>query len=136
MPFTRHSHPGTHERNWSFMLQQTIRDIAETERLGNTAVVTVRERMGLFNAPLLMDAFDQLLSDGVTRFIVDLSPVRVIDADGDYPLLHLLKSVQTVGGSVTLVCPAGNPVRIFYEMMHLDTLFDMVDRLDTALNHA
>jgi len=118
------------------MLQQTIRDIAETERLGNTAVVTVRERMGLFNAPLLMDAFDQLLSDGVTRFIVDLSPVRVIDADGDYPLLHLLKSVQTVGGSVTLVCPAGNPVRIFYEMMHLDTLFDMVDRLDTALNHA
>jgi len=136
MLFSRLSPPGTHERNWSFMLQQTIRDIAETERLGNTAIVTVRERMGLFNAPVLMEAFDRLLDDGVTHFIVDLSPVRVIDADGDYPLLHLLKSAQTVGGNVTLVCPAGNPVRIFYEMMRLDTLFDMVDTLDTALKPA
>ena len=118
------------------MLQRTIRDIAATERLGNTAIVTVRERMGLFNAPLLMEAFDGLLQDGVINFIVDLSPVRVIDADGDYPLLHLLKTAQAVGGNVTLVCPPGNPVRIFYEMMRLDTLFDMVDSLDTALEHA
>jgi anti-anti-sigma factor len=116
------------------MLGQTIQDIAETKRQGNAAVITLRGRMDLFNAPLLMAEFDDLLEDGVTDFIVDLSVVRVVDADGDYPLLHLLKSAQSVEGSVTLVCPPGNPVRIFYEMMRLNTLFDMVDTLDAALD--
>ena len=115
------------------MLGQTIQDIAETERRGNAAVVTLRGRMDLFSAPLLMAEFDDLLEDGVTHFIVDLSIVRVVDADGDYPLLHLLKSAQGVEGSVTLVCPPGNPIRIFYEMMRLNTLFDMVDTLEAAL---
>jgi len=116
------------------MLGQTIQDIAETKRLGNAAVITLRGRMDLFNAPLLTAEFDDLLEDGVTHFIVDLSIVRVVDADGDYPLLHLLKSSQSVDGSVTLVCPPGNPVRIFYEMMRLNTLFDIVDTLDAALD--
>jgi anti-anti-sigma regulatory factor len=116
------------------MLGQTIRDMADTKRLGNTAIITVKERMGLLNAPLLMAEFDDLLENGVSQFIVDLSIVRVVDADGDYPLLHLLKCAQSVGGSVTLVCPPGNPVRIFYEMMRLNTLFDIVDTLDAALD--
>ncbi|MGC9348685.1 MAG: STAS domain-containing protein, partial [Anaerolineae bacterium] len=50
-----------------------------------------------------------------------------------YPLLHLLKRAQEKGGTVTLVCPPGNPIRVFYEMMRLDTLFDIVDSLDSAL---
>jgi anti-anti-sigma factor len=115
------------------MLRQTIQDIVETKRLGNAAVITLRGRMDLFNAPLLTAEFDDLLEAGVTHFIVDLSIVRVVDADGDYPLLHLLKSAQSVEGSVTLVCPPGNPVRIFYEMTRLNTLFDIVDTLDAAL---
>jgi len=134
MPSNRHSPQHTNERIWSIMLGQTIQDIAETKRQGNAAVITLRGRMDLFNAPLLMAEFDDLLEDGVTHFIVDLSVVRVVDADGDYPLLHLLKSAQSVEGSVTLVCPPGNPVRIFYEMMRLNTLFDMVDTLDAALD--
>ena len=116
------------------MLGQTIQDIAETKRQGDAAVITLRGRMDLFNASLLMAEFDDLLDDGVTHFIVDLSVVRVVDADGDYPLLHLLKSAQSVEGSVTLVCPPGNPIRIFYEMTRLDTLFDIVDTLEAALD--
>ena len=134
MPSNRHSPQHTRERISAIMLGQTIQDIAETKRQGNAAVITLRGRMDLFNAPLLMAEFDDLLEDGVTNFIVDLSVVRVVDADGDYPLLHLLKSAQSVEGSVTLVCPPGNPVRIFYEMMRLNTLFDMVDTLDAALD--
>jgi hypothetical protein len=34
---------------------------------------------------------------------------------------------------MTLVCPPENPIRVFYGMMHLDTLFDIVDTLDAAL---
>jgi anti-anti-sigma regulatory factor len=121
------------ERTWSFMIERTIQDIADVERFDDAAIVTLTDRMDAFNAPLLIEAFGQLLSSGVTNFIIDLSAVRIVDADGDYPLLHLLKYTQTSDCSVTLVCPAGNPVRIFYEMMHLDTLFTMADSLDAAL---
>lgn len=114
------------------MLDQTIQDIVTAERFGDAVIVTMRERMDIFNAPLIMNEFDALLQTGITEFVVDLSAVRVVDADGDYPLLHLLKCAQAVGGSVTLVCPDGNPIRIFYEMMRLDTLFDIVQSLDAA----
>lgn len=115
------------------MNERTIGDIVNVERYGHTAIVTLRERMDAFNAPLLIEAFNLLLDGGVIHFIVDLSAVRIVDADGDFPLLHLLKCTKTSDCTVTLVCPAGNPVRIFYEMMHLDTLFTMASSLDSAL---
>ena len=122
------------ERNRSLMLEQTIVDIVEAERLENTAIITIQDRLDVFNAQPLMREFDRLRQNGVVHFIVDLSAVRVVDGDGDYPLLHLLKSTQNVDGSVTLVCPPGNPVRIFYEMMRLNTLFEIVSSREEALN--
>ena len=107
--------------------------IADAETFGDTVIVTLKERMDVFNAPMLMKEFNQLLDDGAVHFIVDLTAVRIVDADGDYPLLHLLKRAQEVGGNVTLVCPPGNPIRVFYEMMRLDTLFEVVASLDTVL---
>jgi anti-anti-sigma factor len=88
--------------------------------------------MDIFNAPLVMRQFDALLAEGMSHFIIDLSAVRLVDSDGDYPLLHLLKCTQTVGGNVTLVCPDGNPICLFYEMMRLDTLFEIVPSVDAA----
>ncbi len=108
-------------------------NISKIEKLHHIAIVTLQERMDVLNAPVLMKVFAQLLKEGITHFVVDLSEVRVVDADGDYPLLHLLKCAQEVEGVVSLVCPMGNPIRVFYEMMRLDTLFEMFDTLDSAL---
>jgi anti-anti-sigma factor len=108
---------------------------AAVEKLQDVVIVTIGDRMDIFNAPMLMKQLNQLVDGGATHFIVDLSAVRVVDADGDYPLLHLLKCAQEVGGSVSLVCPPGNPIRVFYEMMRLDTLFEMAETLDAALAH-
>lgn len=109
---------------------------AAVEKLQDVVIVTIGDRMDIFNAPMLMTQLNQLVDGGATHFIVDLSAVRVVDADGDYPLLHLLKCAQEVGGSVSLVCPMGNPIRVFYEMMRLDTLFEMNETLDEALAYA
>ena len=114
-------------------LEQNMQVIVDAERFGDTVIVTLKERMDVFNAPLLMKEFNQLLDEGSVHFIVDLTAVRIVDADGDYPLLHLLKRAQEVGGSVTLICPPGNPIRVFYEMMRLDTLFEVVASLDAVL---
>ena len=107
--------------------------IASTEKYNNIVVVTIRERLDVFSAEQLMEEFNTLLREGAVHFIVDLTRVRVVDADGDYPLLYLLKCVQEVEGSVNLVCPAGNPIRVYYEMMRLDTLFDMQETLEVAM---
>jgi anti-anti-sigma factor len=107
--------------------------IASTEKYDSTIVVTLTERMDIFNAPLLMQAFNALLDEGGQHFIVDLSAVRIVDADGDYPLLHLLKRVQEKDGSVSLICPPGNPIRIYYEMMRLDTLFEILETRESAM---
>jgi anti-anti-sigma regulatory factor len=108
-------------------------NVAQVERLQNIAIVTLKERMDSLNAPLLMQEFNQLLDDGIQHFIVDLTNVRD-GIDGDYPLLHLLKCTYEIGGSVTLVCPIGNYVRVYYEATHYDTLFEIVEDLDTAIH--
>src|SRR5690554_6278852 len=100
--------------------------IADLDRVGDRVIVTLKERMDVFNAPALTQEFNQLLDEGDIHFIVDLSNVSTVDADGDYPLLHLLKEAQELGGTVSLVCPPGNPIRVFYEIMRLDTLFEIV----------
>lgn len=105
----------------------------DVERHGQTVIVTLKERLDILAASELMQTFTSLLEVGATEFIVDLTAVRVVTPDADYPLLHLLKGTQAVDGSVILVCPSDNPIRIFYEMMRLDTLFEMTVTLDEAL---
>ncbi|MBN1877753.1 MAG: STAS domain-containing protein [Anaerolineae bacterium] len=103
------------------------------KRLNDVVVVKVHERMDILNAPSLVDEFNHLLDDGITNLIVDLSGVHTVDADGDYPLLHLLRRVQEVDGCLHLVCPPENPIRVFYELMHLDVLFSIYETLEAAL---
>ncbi len=105
----------------------------DVERHGQTAIVTLRERLDILAASELMQQFTSLLEIGTTDFVVDLTAVRVVAPDADYPLLHLLKGTQAVDGVVVLVCPPDNPIRIFYEMMRLDTLFEMTESLEEAL---
>jgi anti-anti-sigma factor len=131
---TDYLNPASQGDNWPHTLEQNMPIIASTEKYDDTVIVTLMERMDVFNAPLLMKEFNELLDEGGRHFIVDLSAVRIVDADGDYPLLHLLKRVQEKDGSVSLICPPGNPIRIYYEMMRLDTLFDIVENRDIAMS--
>lgn len=114
------------------MLDHIMQDVVATERIEDTVIVTLQERMDVIHAPLLMRELNALVEAGTKQFIIDLSAVRIVDADGDYPLLHLLKRTQAIEGKVILVCPEGNPIRLFYEMMHLDTLFEIVGSLEAA----
>ncbi|MFP4395543.1 MAG: STAS domain-containing protein [Anaerolineales bacterium] len=106
----------------------------EIERVEDVAILTVNERMNIFNAPVLIKAINRLLDQGAKHFILDLSSVRVLDVDGDYPLLHLLKRAQEHDGQVILICPPNNPVRLLYEMLNLDTLFDIVETREGAFS--
>lgn len=115
------------------MHNTTFQDALTVEIRDEAAIVTPVERMDIINAPLMVQQLNTLLDEGITRFIVDLSGVHVVGPDGDYPLLHLLKRTEPLKGQVILVCPPGNPVRVYYEMMRLDSLFTIVDSLSAAL---
>lgn len=130
---TDYLNPTYQDRKRPDSLEQRMPIITSTEIYDDTVIVTLTERMDVFNAPLLMKEFNELLDEGGQHFIVDLSAVRIVDADGDYPLLHLLKRVQEKDGTVSLICPPGNPIRIYYEMMRLDTLFEMVETREAAM---
>jgi anti-anti-sigma factor len=106
---------------------------AAVKKQQGIVIVMPQSRMDIFVAPLLVKQFNQLLDEGNTRLVVDLSDVRVVEGDGDYPLLHLLKRSHDLDAQVVLVCPQGNPVRILYELTQFDQLFDMVETLDAAL---
>ncbi len=105
----------------------------EIERIEDIAIVTVKARMNIFNAPVLIKEINRLLDQDARHFIIDLSLVRVLDVDGDYPLLHLLKRSQRRDGHVVLICPPNNPVRLLYEMLNLDSLFEIVETREDAL---
>ncbi len=113
--------------------RREVQPYMEIEQLNDVALVTVKERMNILNAPVLIREMNRLLDHGLKHFIVDLSSVRVLDADGDYPLLHLLKRAHEHDGRVILICPRNNPVRLLYEMLNLDTLFEIVETRADAL---
>ena len=120
-------------RDLSMDARPWLTGTAVVERRDDIAIILLPSRLSIFNAPSLVKQFNALFDEGFTRFIVDLSDVRIVDGDGDYPLLHLLKRALNVGGRVILVCPEDNPVRILYAMMQFDQLFEMVETLDAAL---
>ncbi len=96
-------------------------------------VIAIQGRLDLPHTSMLTDAFNRLLETGACRMVVDLSQIHVVDTEGDYPLLHLRRRIHELGGRLRLVCPPGNPLRVFYELMHLDVLFEIDDSLETAL---
>lgn len=107
----------------------------DIKRYNDMTVITINSRLDMFSAPNLVRQFNQLIEEGTKQFVVDLSRVRVIDADGDYPLLHLVKRATDIDGSVTLVCPPGNPVRVLYEITKFDQFFNMVETLDAVIEN-
>ncbi len=96
------------------MNERTIGDIVDVERHGKTAIVTQGADGRFQCAPFLIEGIQPTAGcSGVIHFIVD--PLGGTDCRcgwGFSGLLHLLKCTKTSDCTVTLVCSAGNPVRI------------------------
>lgn len=105
-----------------------------TEKVDDGAdfVVALGGEVDLYTAPELKQSLQQIVSQGATKLVIDMSETTFIDSTTLGVLLGVVKRVRPEGGAVVLVCPDRNVRRIF-EITLLDRVFEIVDTRDEAL---
>ena len=102
---------------------------------GTVVVLEPLGRMVLSDHPTdnaLKDKIAAQLRDGRRQFVVDLNQVSQMDTIGLTTLVTAYIAVQKVQGSIALVNPHRR-VRELLRITKLDTLFQMFDREDDAV---
>ena len=97
-----------------------------------TAVVSVRGEIHLATAPEFSERLNDVIAEGRTAVVVDLTEVGFIDSTGLSVLLNALRRITRAGGSLTLVCTNPTVLRLF-EITRLDSTFDIHAELAPAL---
>lgn len=97
------------------------------------AVVAVRDRIDAFAAPELRGRLEQLLAEGIIRFVLDLTEVTFLDSAGMAVLVSLLKRARSAQGDVRLVWPNKEEARRVLRLTKFDRVFEMADTREAAL---
>jgi anti-sigma B factor antagonist len=99
-----------------------------------SAKVSIVKLQGALNARSAEEAkqtFRNLVKEGVTQVIVDLSEVPFIDSSG---LAALVSGLKTLGGEATnlkLASPQSQ-ARLLFELTMFDRVFEIHDSVDVA----
>ena len=104
-----------------------------TEHVVRIAIVAPKQRIDAFSAPDLRARLDQLVDQGVQRFVLDLAAVPFLDSAGMAVLVSLLKRTRQLGGDVRLIWPAEEAARRILRLTKFDRVFNMSDTVDAAL---
>ncbi len=80
---------------------------------GGVQVVGVAGYVDFDAAPELKRAIVRLMDDGHRHFIVDLSQAGFIDSTGIGVLVGALKRLRDAGGSLVVVCPSEDMLKLF-----------------------
>lgn len=103
-----------------------------THTQGEFTVVAIGEaRMDASVAPELKHSVSQLLADGVTRIVLDLSQVTFMDSSSLGALVSLLKIVGNRGDLI--IAGAKGIVADLFKLTRMDRVFRMTESVDTAV---
>ena len=108
-------------------------DMTISEHTIRIAVITPRERIDAFSAPELRAKLNQLLDQGVQRFVLDLSLVPFLDSAGMAVLVSLLKRARQTSGDVRLIWPTEEAARRILRLTKFDRVFTITDSVSAAL---
>jgi anti-anti-sigma factor len=103
-----------------------------TEHVVRVVVVAPQERIDALSGPQLRGRLHELLDDGVTNLVVDLTAVPFMDSAGMAVLVSALKRARTEGGDVRLVWPAAEGARRIINLTRLDRVFVMAESAGEA----
>ena len=98
-----------------------------------SAIVAVGGDADLHSAPELRDRLTDLMDEGVTWIVLDLSETTFVDSMALGVLLGTVKRLRTTGGRLDVVVPRPDIRRIF-EITMLDRVFDLHASLEQALD--
>jgi anti-sigma B factor antagonist len=103
-----------------------------THTQGEFTVAVVGEtRMDAAVAPELKSQIAQLLDDGATRIVLDLSAVTFMDSSSLGALVSLLKMVGNRGDLI--IAGAKGIVTDLFKLTRMDRVFRMADSVDAAM---
>lgn len=109
-------------------------ELAIHEHIIRTVTVEPSGRVDAFTSPKLRSEISALQSEGVSRFIIDLSETEFLDSAGMAVLVSALKSSRSEGGDVKLVWPQNEAAKRIISLTKFDRVFDMADSADAALS--
>lgn len=95
-------------------------------------VIAVAGELDVVSAPEVRSAAMRALSEGATDLVFDLARVEFIDSFGLGVLVGALKRVRAAEGRLRLVVTEPR-VRDLFKLTGLDSVFDLVDTVDAAL---
>ena len=82
------------------------------ERDGERAVIAVRGELDAYGAPNVEQIGSELLTDGITTFVVDMAGTTFLDSSGLRAILTLRKRVEHGRGRFSLRAPSDAVTRL------------------------
>ena len=101
-------------------------------KVDGTAVVAVAGEIDVYTSPLLQERLVEVLRDGSSSIVLDLSAVTFLDSTGLGVLITGLKRCRSAEGDLVLVTAQPNVLKVL-EITGLNDVFKVHDSVDDAL---
>ena len=95
------------------------------EQMVRITTVELEGRVDAFNAPELRQQVGEIIDQGITRIVFDLSKVSFFDSAAMAVLVSTLKRTRSENGDVKLVWPEAETGQRIIKLTKFDRVFDM-----------
>lgn len=103
----------------------------QIERNGNQAVIKPLKPITVAFAGELRPQLQQLIADGVSHIVIDLSLVELVDSSGIGLLIAAHNSLAKAGGGLRIV-GVSSEIQHLFKIMRLDRHFAVEGKPDTG----
>ncbi len=91
---------------------------------GDTTFLRIKGNLDVMTAPELVPTIDKLVDEKLSKVVVDLEGLDLIDSSGVAALVGLYKRIRAVGGNVTVIGARDQPLAIF-KLLRMDRVFQI-----------
>jgi anti-sigma B factor antagonist len=106
-------------------------DITVRKTSGGSAVVDVAGEIDVYTSPVLQEKLVEVLRDGSSNIVLDLSDVTFLDSTGLGVLITALKRCRNADGDLELVTAQPNVLKVL-EITGLNDVFKIRSSLDES----
>ena len=102
------------------------------QSVDGVAVLSVKGEVDVYSAPTLSENLTQLLDEGSTTIVVDLTEVAFLDSTGLGALIAARTAADRSGGALPIVCTLDRVLKLF-TITGLDGVFAIFPTVDEAV---
>jgi anti-sigma B factor antagonist len=106
--------------------------VQDRELDAHTHLIELAGQVDLYSAPEFKQRTAEVIEQGKSRLIVDLTQVTFMDSTGLSVLVGALKRLRLMGGALAIVATDEGTLRLF-EMTGLDASFPISESRDEAV---